>query len=390
MEWDRAGATVVHTGQGQRVSQERTPGVTDQTDQPAGKSQEPLDADQNREQGGEREQERRKRSGKKRAPWILGGFGLRRRRFSLIAVLFGLGLLSATALYRYKPHVYDILLREGPRAALAYLQSSEDAVRAEAERYHLAWTLYRNQQYDEAMEIVLKLNRETGDDYLRGSTWYLMGHLNMARDRTDEAWSNFERAEDVYSRHLGQASADLSQVYLGFARLAIRNNDMGQAGKMLNRADAYIRPPDPKKRYNEEERATWRDLGALRSMQKRMAFKLGDYQAALRYSHQALEAYTHGQDQSGIAVSLVALGLFHSLNGDLATGRRLVRDAQAIIVPMGDEKLFYNNRVGRLLYLKCQDEHDQDLVEEIQVYIDRSGDRELHDLLNFALEWPCP
>jgi tetratricopeptide (TPR) repeat protein len=210
------------------------------------------------------------------------------------------------------------------------------AVRLEA---GIAWRwLGQSERATHALEAAIAGFGERGQFVRQAEALIELGALHHQAGQTDLAYSAYRRAADTAERH--QAWAVLQRALNGLARLALHNDQIGQAIALLSQALDATPEPDPQTlsnlgvallRAGQVERAIDAHQRALALVQRagdlprqaRAHIRLatayvehGDLQAALRHLDDGLRLLRNLGDALGQARALTNLGIVYHRHGD--------------------------------------------------------------------------
>ncbi len=312
----------------------------------------------------EKRHERRRAVGTK----ITGLWTQIKSRKLAISTLLALGFGIAAAKHFRPAEMWKVLLAEGPGAALYWLADP----RTNQEKFAKAWNLYLRGDLAEAAaenEPLLKLKVESKT---KGDAFYLAGIL-AARKFLPETMDYFSQALDIYEER--KAFNSLYNVHLTIANYYLVQEDISLARSYLKKADQIP--------------ATRPNLGYYFEVLSDYYFKSGQYFDALASAQYSLDFY-HGQNIHAVAKMQIAVGFYRALTGDYVGGLESSLEAELTMRRLGENVLFFFNKVNFYLLSKCGGQNSTPYVKLISEKITKLNDEVLKEKLRFAQEFPCP
>jgi predicted ATPase/DNA-binding CsgD family transcriptional regulator len=171
------------------------------------------------------------------------------------------------------------------------------------------------------------LARTVKDEPLEAKMVFLLGVIEYARGRVDEAAKHYDKAIDL-SRRKGTRDAINSQVRAfmrtGRAEVAVAQDDLELGKSVIEEADEIFRASGD----------TW-GLAISRESMATIAMLQGDFSDAVAGYRQSLTDYRQVGDRSGFANCLTGLAIVATLIGDYTSAVRLFSAAEEIRTQAG-------------------------------------------------------
>lgn len=274
---------------------------------------------------------------------------------------------------KFFPHIFWIgllfvFISSSPGHANTKLNYQDDQTFAEFNR---ASDLLKAGAVEDADKIVDDaLQSSLGNEELRAGFNYLKGQIVglgepedgiVFMERAHNIYTELKKKEGVYTTGLVLVSMYVTAQRVSEAEglLAILQNDFPS----LSKPYVYY-------------------------LQSSIQFLKGDYLLAQKYAQQCYDAYLE-PDPRRAAQAQGKLGMYKILNGDLEGGNDDTIEAQGRMMRHGDTDQFYHSQISLILLRKCQDKDASTMVKIVEERLSESPDKELSDLLSFALEFVC-
>ena len=281
-----------------------------------------------------------------------------------------------TALDAYKAGIKK-LWEEGPEAAELYLDEEMNNFGDLKVLYGKAHIQYTKLEYESAEKKFRYILSHENEPLLHAVCNYSIGLIRHFTDRPEEALEYYKKALEYFDEVKYFSNA--YRCHIQIAHIYVLNNDIKLAGLHLNKA------------YNIHENIN-NNLGTFYKVKTSVAFMERKFLECREFSRSSLQEYRIIGNEPGVASALSDVGLFEILLGHAEAGRGLTIEAQEMLVTIdlaNDERVNYNN-INFLLLSKCGGDQEYiDLIASINSYISKSGDKNLKDLLDFAIQWDC-
>ena len=295
--------------------------------------------------------------------------------FATIAVPILLAL-GYQQLNRESERAYEegkqILRGEGPSAAHAFFRERVELMGDQLAFFGTAWTAYLEGRSRDAEDICWFLISETEDPIVRAHANYLMGYIATDNRRFDRAFFHFVLARNVY-----EAEGQPERVYkavLGLANVAVMNKDSVEAGQYLRMATELADGRD----Y---------DLSFLYILKKKQASLRGDYEEALAWSKVVYEISSENEPERFFASNDMAF--FSLLTGESEQSLSFLEEAETLQKTLGNplEQQFLN--VSWILYNRCNDRPFEDLIDEVDHWLEEHPRPDLESSFRLVQAWRC-
>jgi len=278
-----------------------------------------------------------------------------------------------------KPSIYDqgmeIIKKDGVDAGIQFFE--EHAVQTGSYRslFGMAWAYWVDGKLSEANKICAFILKKKPRPVMEAHCNYLLGHIAIVSNDYKQAKVNFVLALTEYKKL--ERKGDQSKTLLGLAAADI-------LAKEYHSADYYL---DQAESLNEE---VGKNLGHFYHLKARSAFGQGMFQRALDFSQDALNEYEIIGDHEHQTNAMIDIGFFQMLTGNMKDGLETTYEIAEIISEKKYKKLSYYNAINLIFAYKCSGIDNQELKDQVSLWINSQEDFFLKSLLDFALNQNCP
>jgi len=259
---------------------------------------------------------------------------------------------------------YDILRKDGPRAAYQYF------VHGNPDLFGQAWAAFRVAKYEEAEGLAYRVI-EQGERKSLPKGHYLLGHIKLSTGEFEAGMEHLRTAKALYDQSGNEAGS--FQATLGLAKGALGLKDFENAAYYLNLA---------------EQLKGDSNLGQYFSLRAQLSFFTHRYEEGLKYSLLGSQVHTNDEARRGHAIS--GAGFFSALLGDLEDSARYTFMAEKMAFDNGDEFGYHYNLVNEVLINKCKNADSKPILEVVRMWAEKKKDRHLQTYIDFAEKFQCP
>jgi len=284
-------------------------------------------------------------------------------KYAAVAAIL-LVVLTGAARFDVLQNGYDILRKDGPKAAYQYF------VHGNSDLFGQAWAAFRVAKYEEAEALAYRVI-EQGERKSLPKGHYLLGHIKLSTGDFQVGLEHLQTAKALYDQ-IGNGAGSF-QSTLGLAKGALGLKDFENAAYYLNLA---------------EQLKGDSNLGHFYDLKSWLSLYRNQYEEGLRFSILGSEEYANDTARRGHTLS--SAGFFSALLGRVGDAEEYTFLAEKAAFDQGDDYGYHFNLLNKILINKCRQVDSTEITFAIREWAEKTGDKKVLDYLSFVKKFNCP